>query len=127
MEILGTQKKSQKGFTQKTILSVVSAYKCGHVLFSTQHIFTFSHIIIGYIIKHTQRDRSKDAWATFTTPSLGIWWVYLLLKECFLYVESVLLTLQIGETECNMQSQLPACCKLAGATRLTQVANVVCI
>lgn len=73
-------------------------------MFSTQYFFTYSHIIVDYIIKHTQRDRSKDAWAIFTPPSLSIWWFYLQPTEHFLYVGLVLLTLQIGETEYNMQS-----------------------
>lgn len=74
------------------------------MLFSTQDFFTYSHIIINYIIKHTQRYRIKDAWAFFPPPSLSIWWFYLQHTECFLYVGLVLLTLQIGETEYNMQS-----------------------
>lgn len=62
MEILGTQKKSQKSLTQKAILLAVDAYKYVVIcFFSTQHIFTFSHIIVDYIINHTQRDRSRDA------------------------------------------------------------------
>lgn len=79
------------------------------------------------MIKHTQTDKSKDAWAIFTPPFLSIWWLYLQPIEYFLYVGLVLSTLQIGETEYNMQSELPACCKLAGVTRLTQVDDVVCI